>query len=241
MQGDTLESSPPAQRLKALIMKKTFPLLTTLAAMLLSVGAAQASFVPTGNTISYDASYGPAGTDWAAPGQALALQKFNPLLGTLNSVHFDWSGQLNSSFWVYNPSLQSAIVSYTANGGMSFNFPSMAAQQLVFGPQTGLLAVGADQDATLAVDLTGGSGTTLLADWASFVGADTFDVLVTAQGTSAFNGAGNVDTEVVTSASARVKVSYDYTPNRNAVPEPTGLALVGLALAAAGLMSRRRA
>ena len=60
-----------------------------------------------------------------------------------------------------------------------------------------------------------------------------------------FTGAGNVDTEVVTTAAAQVMVRYDYSrtqlSTRNAVPEPAGLALVGLALAAAGLLSRRRA
>jgi len=216
-------------------MMKTLPLLTALASALFSVGAAQAS------VLSNEAIYGPAGTDWKAPGQALTLHKFNPLLGTLTSVHFDWSGQLDSSFWADNPTGQLANVSYTAQGGMTFNIPSMTAIQLVFGPQTGLMAVGAGQEATQAVDLTGGGATTLLSNWSSFIGVDTFDVMVMALGTSTFNAAGNVDTEVVTSAAARVTVSYDYTPSRNAVPEPTGLALVGLALAAAGLISRRRA
>ena len=51
---------------------------------------------------------------------------------------------------------------------------------------------------------------------------------------------GNVDFEFTTTASAWVKVTYDYTAAGNAVPEPGALSLLGLALAAAGIASRRR-
>ena len=77
---------------------------------------------------------------------------------------------------------------------------------------------------------------------ANFIGEDSFDVHVLAEGISAFSDeAGNFDYDLTTQATAWLQVTYDYTAAANAVPEPGALSLLGLALAAAGIASRRRA
>lgn len=219
-------------------MKTTLTLLATAATLLISTAAAHADI------ISYDASYGPADTDWATPGKLLSLNQFNPLLGTLNAVSFEWRGTLNASFWASNPTNAQNVVRYSASGHMGFGLPLPASAQLVFGPQEGDLVLAPGQDRTLPILLQRTGGGSFLGNLADFIGTSDFDVRVVAQGDSSiFDQSGNVDTEVTTTASAWVKVTYDYNANANAnqVPEPGALSLLGLALAAAGIALRRSA
>lgn len=223
-------------------MKTTFALLATAAALLTTTGAAHADVVPSNASIRYEASVGPAGLDWQAPGKLLSLAQFDPLLGTLNAVSFQWRGTLSSSFWAFNPLSQGTTVRYSASGSMGFSLPLPGAPQIVFGPQQGEFALAAGQELTLPVVLEAMGSGTFQGDLQGFVGEDDFSVRVVAQGDSFMEEeSGNVDVETTTTASAWVQVTYDYTARPNDVPEPGVLSLLGLALAAAGIASRRRA
>jgi hypothetical protein len=100
-----------------------------------------------------------------------------------------------------------------------------------------VLAAGDDYDNILANQQS--SSATLTSGWSAFVGSGNFDIGVLAIGQSQMTGSGNVDGGAITEATAGASVRYDYSAN-NAVPEPGALALVGLALGAAGLAGRRR-
>jgi hypothetical protein len=224
------------------IMKTPFALLATVAALLITTGAAHADVLPSNASISFEDSYGPAGTDWQAPGKLLHLDQFDPLLGTLNAVSFQWRGTLNTSFWASNPTTNLNTLRYSASGSMAFGLPLPASAQLVFGPQAGEIELAGGQEVTLPVLLELMGGGVFTGNLADFIGTDTVDLRVVAQGDSFMTDeSGNVDFDVTTTASAWVQVTYDYTANGNQVPEPGALSLLGLALAAAGIASRRRA
>jgi hypothetical protein len=217
-------------------MKTTFTLLATAVTLLISNAAAHA------NVISYDASYGPADIDWDSPGKLLRLHQFDPLLGTLNAVSFEWRGTLNSSFSAFNPTNSVNVVHYSASGHMAFGLPLPASAQLVFGPQEGDMVLAPGEDKTLPILIQRMGGGSFLGNLADFIGTSAVDVRVVAQGDSLiFDQSGNVDSDITTTASAWVKVIYDYNTNANQVPEPSALSLLGLALTAAGIALRRRA
>jgi hypothetical protein len=60
-------------------------------------------------------------------------------------------------------------------------------------------------------------------------------------GLALVGGGGNVGAVQATQASCGARITYTYTAGSTPVPEPTSLALVGLALAAAGVAARRKA
>ncbi len=187
------------------------------------------------------ASYGPSMTDWEAPGQVLQLQKFNPLLGTLTAVTFSWDGRLDTVFTVENETDERSPVTYSASGSMQFSIPHYGLASLVFGPQSGQFDVDAGTSSALAISLkdSGTGSTTNLTD---FIGPGSFAVLVTARSDSAMSTDNDdIFLSTRTNAFASAQVSYDYIAATHAVPEPGALALLGLALGAACLATRRRA
>lgn len=72
-------------------------------------------------------------------------------------------------------------------------------------------------------------------------GGGAFNVSCTSKsGISIFGGGGNVDTTQATTANCGASITYTYEAAPTNVPEPGTMALVGLALAGAGVFSRRR-
>lgn len=228
-------------------MKTPFTLLATAAALLIATGGAHANVLPSSNIshqISYQASVGPLGLDWDGRGQLMSLSQFNPLLGTLTAVSLQWRGTLSSYFWAANPveTGRRNAVRYSASGNMSFDLPLSPAAGLTFGPQGGEMVLAAGEEREVPILLEAMGSGQYLGALAGFIGIDDIDVRVLAQGDSfMIDESTNVDTDITTTASAWVQVTYDYSAARNAVPEPAALSLLGLAMAAAGIASRRRA
>lgn len=225
-------------------MKTPFTLLATAAALLIATGAVRANVLPSNASISYEDNVGPLGLDWDGRGQLMSLSQFDPLLGTLTAVSLQWRGTLSAYFWAANPveTGRRNAVRYSASGSMSFDLPLSPAAQLTFGPQGGEMALEAGEEREVPILLEAMGGGQYLGALAGFIGIDDFDVRVLAQGDSfMFDESTNVDTDITTTASAWVQVTYDYSAARNAVPEPAALSLLGLAMAAAAIASRRRA
>jgi hypothetical protein len=217
-------------------MKTPFALLATAAALLITTGAAHADVLVS------NASVGPLDLDWELPGKRLSLSQFDPLLGTLNAVSFQWSGKMDTRAVLTNFAAGQNTIRYTVSGNLQFDLPLSPTARLEFGPQSGDIALAVDQIVDLQVLLEGSGSGIYQGSLTNFIGEDSFNVRVLADGISAFaDEAGGFDSEITTQATAWVQVTYDYTAARNAVPEPGALSLLGLALAAAGIASRRRA
>lgn len=224
-------------------MKTPFTLLATAAALLISTGAVHAAVLPSNASISYEASIDSKGLDWDVPGKRLSLSQFDPLLGTLNAVSFQWSGALNTRLQLSNVADDPNNIGYTVSGSMSFGLPWSTAVRQEFTSSSGGASLAVDEvvlTPSILLELLGGGAVQGSLD--NYIGEDSFDVWVIAEGITTFSDdAGNFDYSARPTASAWVQVTYDYTVNGQAVPEPGALSLLGLALAAAGIASRRRA
>lgn len=223
-------------------MSKTIAALAAVAA--LSVGTAQAALQASAPTSCANpvqcADQGDLPVDWSQGDVVLSLAKFNPQLGTLNSVRLTFSGQLVADYLLQSSANSSQQVAGRVSGLMRFDLPDGSSTVLdLLNTLSGSLDAGGSLSGSLSA--MGGDELELTSNLGAFIGLGHFNVGVTTSGTewwqqgSALSLVSGADTY----GRAMVSVAYDYTANR--VPEPSALALVGLALAAATLARRRRA
>lgn len=203
-------------------------------ASLMAAGAAHALQLPSTSNYTDTTT---AGTDIGNWSETVALQQFNPVLGSLSAVTFTLSGGLLAEFYATSAQASPQTVTNTLLGQLRFAVPSLKVQSLGFS-ESGSYALDGFADELRTLEDSDSISFTLLGDWDSFVGTSVFNVDVEASSQSAGQGGGNIDELTVPTFGATVSVRYDYTANH--VPEPGSLALVALALAASRLAAQRR-
>jgi len=180
--------------------------------------------------------------------QVFTLPKFDPTLGTLNSVTFELTGRVEGSVSFESLDVEPATVSMTLGAIVTLFHSDNTVIATTSPSVTTTDYVGAYDG---VIDLDGASGRTHSGLWSStvqsyciascdlsqYVGPGTFDVTVAATGNSGGHGAGNLLMLFRASASAAAQVRYDYT----AIPEPSSFMAMSLgAVSLFGLARRRR-
>lgn len=179
-----------------------------------------------------------AGTDWT---NSVQVQQFDASLGTLNSISITLSGLVRTSFSATNDGTDAALFSNQLYGSLDGLLPDGSTLQLLFEGADDRQLAGGDSYSGVVIERDGNTSVTLTSGFAPFIGTGSFAVDLTALAWSTISGPDSFTSDFSSWASADVSVVYDYTAATQNVPEPGALALVAMALAAAGLTRRRSA
>lgn len=218
--------------------------LVPVALALVVCGTAQAG-TPTTQQQCFSSTLPEIPTNWMANA---TLPKFDPALGTLTSVDFTLATQFHGSIGVESLDQAPTVIQSTLMVTASLYTPDM--MTIMGSIPTAMFSDTLDPfDGT--VDFMGDSGAThtgvdasdsangMSTDFALFTGPignpGTIDLPVTALGSSAASGSGNVVTQFMVTAGATVTICYTYVPNVPPVFQPPTPACGSLLMASLGV------
>lgn len=191
-----------------------------------------AAFAGTTNTICFSDSIPLQSTNWDG---TVSIPKFNPALGTLQTIQFTLSGNVQGTARAESMDNQPTIVNTQFSADLTLTRPDMSVIVVTI-PIANFSDAFTSFDGTL--DFMGTSGATHAginvsdsdmvvspppaSDLILFTGAGNIVLPVTARGSSLATGSGNLITQFTTMASASVEVCYTYEVNTPPVfTEPT--------------------
>lgn len=178
----------------------------------------------------------------------VTLDQFQPGAGqTLKSVvlsdssNFSAVGSLkNTSNSPQNFIFQAGLGLKLSAGTGSPPLPFLYASGSI-SPQSYTLAAGQSTPYNFSNSFSSNK-TTIMSNLSGFTGSSTFQTLFNGNATTTFNGGGNnVQTNLTTTASPELTITYNYTQAAvSPIPEPLSMAVLGSGLAGLGVMRRRR-
>jgi hypothetical protein len=218
------------------IMKSTLKKsLFTVAAMALGVSANAA-------TLTHQSGL-PIATSPTEISQTMTLPMFNPALGTLTSVTINYSDSATGTLKVQNKAATTASgrVTTTIDFLWTSSLGGILTDSSYTLRNTGILSYTAGQTRNFGPD-TVGATQSVNPVLASVTGAGNFTLTCeTLNGATIVGGGGNLEATQTTVAGCGAEVIYEYTPTQTAVPEPSTMIPVGLALVGLGVARRRKA
>lgn len=181
----------------------------------------------------------------------LSIPKFNPGLGTLNSISYTLNGSTAGTAKYESLDGAPASISLTLSASLTLQRPDLSTIKIII-PSTTVNESSAASDGV--IDFLGASGSTFsglsgsttsgalslsgAGDRALFTGAGSIILPVVAAGSSSGSGSGNLVTQFNTAAAADISVTYNYNKDTG-VPEPRVYGAIG-AVACLGLLGYRR-
>jgi len=211
---------------------------TSFAALALAASAITASAQT--QTVCFTDAVPLQPTNWTS---TVSIPKFNPNLGTLQSISFQLTGNVQGTARAESLDAGPTIVNTSFSANITLTRPDLT-------PLVVTLPLANFSDSFTAydgvLDFAGASGTTHaginvtdtqsqvspppVSDLALFTGAGNIILPVTANGASIATGAGNLITQFQTDAAAGVQVCYVYLPNT-----PPTITCPGPLMASAGV------
>jgi len=196
----------------------------------------------TADTITYTDSIPLSATGWS---DSVSVPKFDPALGTLNSIEYTLSGHVEGTAAFENQSPSEATITMDLSAILKLQRPDLTTIVITIPVAStsddvtaydGVLDYGGTSGRThsnLSNDLSESITSSSAADLSLFTGTGNISLPVEAGGASSGSGSGTLILQFSTAASAEVEVIYNYT-----VPEPATMGL--LSLGGLALIRRRK-
>jgi protocatechuate 3,4-dioxygenase beta subunit len=161
-------------------------------------------------------------TNWS---RSVSVPQFDPEVGTLTSVDITSAATFNSQIQVESKDAAPSTITATVSGVLTLTGPGVASlvtnstgnsQTFSASAFDGVVDFGGTSGHDFGVQTANGSNTLTLtsaSDLAAYIGTGTVSFTDQAQATSSASGAGNLVTNIVSTAGAGVTVVYHYIPS----------------------------